>query len=399
MISVQEARQKVILHSTVLGNENKSVTESVGYTLANDIFSPLSLPSFRQSSMDGYAVNHLDILSKGVSLPVVSESKAGQKELQVLSPGTVARIFTGAPVPDGATAVVMQEHTRQDHGNIIIDEYPVDINKNVRQIGQQIKKGDVALSAGTRLTPGSIGFLLGLNIERVEVVKMPRVGLLVTGDELIKPGSELGFGEVFESNSAMLVAALHEEGISEVQVYYASDDLDSTVDALNKLSENNDVILASGGVSVGDYDFVGKALEQIGTETIFYKVRQKPGKPLLFAKKVDKHFFALPGNPASSLVCFYEYVVPALRKMSGRTDCFLRKLKLPSTHAYSFNGERDEFLKAIVTGDEVMPLDGQESFALRSFAIANALIYLPVTQPVVSKGDLVEVHLLPLKGM
>ncbi|MBE9464990.1 gephyrin-like molybdotransferase Glp [Dyadobacter subterraneus] len=396
MVTVAEAKRRITENTIALSTEVKTVQEASGYVLAKDVLATFSLPSFRQSSMDGYAVLHTDITNENISLPVVSESKAGGTSKLSLEPGTAIRIFTGAPVPAGATAVIMQERTSVENGVVMIKEFPVAENLNVRNVGQQIREGDIALSAASYLSAGAIGFLTGLNVQEVEVFRKPKIGILVTGDELVKTGEELGDGQVYESNSAMLVAALTKEGINDVEVFYAQDDLTSTINSLELLAIRNDVVIATGGVSVGDYDYVGKALESIEAETIFYKVRQKPGKPLLFAKTKGNHFYALPGNPASSLVCFYEYVLPALRLMSGRNDNFLPSFKLPISHAYSFNGERDEFLKASVSNAQVTSLEGQESFALRSFAVANALIYLPVTQQNVYAGDLVEVHLLPL---
>lgn len=395
MVTVNEAKQKIDSETVLNATETRPTAQATGFVLAADIAAPFSMPSFRQSSMDGYAILHSDISQKDVFLKITAESRAGQAEALSLISGQAIRIFTGAPVPDGATAVIMQEHTSLQNEQVIIHEFPVQPGKNVREIGKQIKQGAIALAKGTCLSPGSIGFLLGMNVQHVEVYRKPKTGLLVTGDELLKPGEPLVHGKVYESNSAMLVAALQQEGIFDIEIKYAKDDFQSTVEALEALAQTNDLVLATGGVSVGDYDFVEKALQEIGAETIFYKVRQKPGKPLLFAKRHEKRFFALPGNPASSLVCYYEYVLPAIRKMTGRTDLFLRKLKMPVRHAYAFDGERDEFLKAVVEEDYVIPLDGQESFALRSFAIANAIIYLPVTQNVVAEGDLVEVHLLP----
>jgi molybdopterin molybdotransferase len=396
MVTVAEAKAKIIANSSLLEVVQINVEDAVGYTLAKDVLAGMSLPPFRQSSMDGYAVRHTDITSNKVTLPVVAEARAGENVPQSLAAGTAIRIFTGAPVPEGASAVIMQEHTVAGGGQVVIQEFPVAANKNIRQVGQQIGEGDVALVAGTQLSPGSVGFLLGMNVQEVSVYRKPRVGILVTGDELVQPGNKLLPGQVYESNSAMLIAALRKEGIVDITLCFAGDEAEATSTALQTLSENNDVILASGGISVGDYDFVGKALEQVGVQTVFYKVKQKPGKPLLFGRRNDTLFFALPGNPASSLVCFYEYVYPALRRISGHSDCFLRKLRLPSTRAYRFDGERDEFLKATAGETDVTPLHGQESFALRSFACANALIYLPSDQQVVEQGDLVEVHLLPM---
>lgn len=395
MVTVNEAKQKIIINAGLLSVETRDLAEASGYILAEDILAPISLPSFRQSSMDGYAIIHSDVTEEGSSLQITAESRAGQSEIPVLISKTAVRIFTGAPVPDEATAVVMQEHTEVRDGDLIVYEFPVLEGKNIRRVGQQISEGAVALKKGTYLSPGSIGFLQGMNVSQAKVFRKPKVGLLITGDELLKVGDEPVSGKIYESNSAMLVAALAAEGIFEVEIGFSKDDLSSTIIALEKLIANNDIIIASGGVSVGDYDFVGEALHSVEAETVFYKVRQKPGKPLLFAKTGEKLFFALPGNPASSLVCYYEYVLPALRKITGWDHPFLKALKMPIRSAYSFDGERDEFLKAMVEGEEVVPLDGQESFALRSFAIANALIYLPVTQNKVEAGDLVEVHLLP----
>jgi molybdopterin molybdotransferase len=396
MVTVNEAKHQIVANTELLTCEVRTSSDSHNYVLAEDVIAPFSMPSFRQSSMDGYAVHHSDITVSGVLLEVISESKAGNGMMQELPKGAAMRIFTGAPVPDGATAVIMQERTTRTNDLVSIEDFPVAAGKNIRDIGQQIREGSVALPQNTFLTAGSMGFLAGLNISDVKVYKKPKVGLLVTGDELVRNGKSVEHGQVFESNSSMLRAALRTEGVNDIEVMYAKDDLQATINALSQLAERNDLVLTSGGISVGNYDFVGKALLAMGSETIFYKVKQKPGKPLLFAKKGKKLFFALPGNPASSLVCYYEYVLPAIRKMSGRKDYFLRSLSLPIEKAYSFDGERDEFLKAMANDNSVTPLDGQESFALRSFAVANAIIYLPADQNKVEAGDLVEVHLLPM---
>ncbi|MCE7041304.1 gephyrin-like molybdotransferase Glp [Dyadobacter sp. CY312] len=395
MVTVNEAKQKIIANTEVLTSMSMKPSESLNYVLFQDVRASISLPSFRQSSMDGYAVHDSDITARGTVLEILAEAKAGEGTMQVLPPGAAMRIFTGAPVPEGATAVIMQERTTRTGSFVTIEDFPVTPGRNIRSIGQQIMKGSIALPQNILLTAGAIGFLSGLNVEEVSVYRKPKIGLLVTGDELVQNGSSIRHGQVYESNSLMLRAALQQEGVTDVEVLYAKDDLRATIDALDELAGRNDIVLASGGISVGDYDFVGEALQSIRAETIFYKVRQKPGKPLLFARRKQTLFFALPGNPASSLVCYYEYVLPAIRKMSGRSDYFLRSVSMPIERGYSFDGERDEFLKATANQDVVIPLDGQESFALRSFAIANAIIYLTVNQNKVEAGDHVEVHLLP----
>lgn len=396
MITVHEAKRKILAHSDPLDSESRKLGDSLGFVLSDDLPATISMPAFRQSSMDGYAIRAADVKEMGTELTMVGEAKAGQNVEYFLEEGTAIRIFTGAMVPNGATAVVMQEHVTRNGDGVKILEFPVKEGKNIREVGQLIKEGQIALTAQTVLGPGALGFLAGQNIAEVPVFKRPKVGILVTGDELGRLGDSLELGQVYESNSYMLKAALKQEGVENVEVLYAGDELNATINALQNLARSCDVILASGGISVGDYDFVGKALNDIGAETIFYKVKQKPGKPLMFAKNDQVMFFALPGNPASSLVCYYEYVLPALRKMSGRKDCFLPSIQLPISKSYRFDGERDEFLKAIATFDGVIPLDGQESFAIRSFAIANAIIYLPLSQNQVEAGDMVEVHLLPM---
>lgn len=395
MVSVNEAKDKIIAYSATLPVESRELSLSVNYVIAEDIPAPISLPSFRQSSMDGYALHHEDITATDIVLRIAAEAKAGENTVQFVERGNAVRIFTGAPVPEGATAVVMQEHASREGDTVFIREFPVSEGKNIRNIGQQIRRGDVALPAGTLLSAGGVGFLAGLNINEVKVYRRPKIGLLLTGDELVEAGSEIRHGQIYESNSVMLRAALEREGITDITILHAEDNLQATKEALDILYRNNDVVLASGGISVGDYDFVGTALAELGTETIFYKVKQKPGKPLLFGKKEQKLFFALPGNPASSLVCYYEYVLPAIRSLCGRKDCFLKAIQMPIARDYSFTGERDEFLKAMVTESGVLPLDGQESFAIRSFALADAIIYLPSEQRDVKSGDLVEVHLIP----
>lgn len=395
MITVQEAKHQVVTNAFPLPVAHRPLEHSHGYVLAQDLFAPLSLPSFRQSSMDGYAIHHNDVTEPGTPLRAVGEIKAGAATPSALQRGTTHRIFTGAPVPEGATAVVMQEKTAHDGHQITFFEFPVKDGQNIRKIGQQIQAGDLALPAGTLLTPGAIGFLAGLNILTLPVFRKPRVGILITGDELVKPGEKPLHGQVYESNSHLLNAALQAEGITEITTHFVPDDARLTQEAIAKLKSENDVVIASGGISVGDFDFVGKAMQEEQVETLFYKVRQRPGKPLFFGRTDTTLFFGLPGNPAASLVCFYEYVLPALRKLAGRSEAFLPTLTLPITRDYTFVGERDEFVKASATTHSVTPLEGQESFILRSFALTNALIFLPLNRNNVKAGELVEVHLLP----
>ena len=329
MVTVNEAKEKIIANTSLLPIEKRSTEASAGYVLAGDILSPMPLPSFRQSSMDGYAIIHSDVTGKGISLKIADEAKAGLTITQTLTVGNAIRIFTGAPVPDGATAVIMQENTVVENGHVVINEYPVAEGKNVRNIGQQVEKGGIGLVKGTFLTPGSVGFLLGMNVPEVEVYRKPKIGLLVTGDELLKQDEPLSHGKIYESNSAMLISALSQEGISGVDVLYAKDNLESTKAALAELAVKNDIVLATGGVSVGDYDFVGKALSGIQAETVFYKVRQKPGKPLLFAKTPKNSFLPCQGIRHPHLCVIMNMYSRLSESFTGDLIIFLRALKMP----------------------------------------------------------------------
>ncbi len=395
MIEVRKAKKLVVDNTHKLERVVVELHSALGIVLAEDIIATIPLPSFTQSSMDGYAIDHNDLIEENQVFQIQGESKAGSFGFLKLEKGKAIRIFTGAPVPEGATSIVIQEKVTRSDAEIQVQEFPVAEGKNIRQIGHQIQKGSVALAAGTLIGVGAIGFLGGFGIQKLPVFRKPKVAILVTGDELVAANQELAFGQIYESNSAMLQAALKQEGIDEIKIEFAKDELAAVESKLQELSEWADIVLSSGGISVGDYDYVGDALAAIGVEEIFYKIRQKPGKPLFFGRKDKKLFFALPGNPASSLVCFYEYVVLAIRKMCGRTDVNLITFHLPSNNSYSFSGERDEFLKAFVENGKVTLLYGQESFSLRSFAIANAIVYLPSIQKNVAINDLVEVHLLP----
>ncbi len=396
MILVNTAKELVENNVNKLDLIIVELSDACGMTLASDVVAPIAQPAFTQSSMDGYAIHHLDITALTVELRLQGESRAGTSDQLILNKGEAIRIFTGAPVPEGATAVIMQEHTTRVGDKVCIHEYPVPDGKNIRKIGQQIKEGEVALAKGSLIGPGAIGFLGGFGVQKVCVYRQPKVAILVTGDELVEAGDKPLYGQIFESNAATLRSALIKEGIQEVRIAWAKDEPSAVVSKLKELALWADVILTSGGISVGDYDFVEEALLAVGVENVFYKIRQKPGKPLFFGKRGPQLYFALPGNPASSLVCFYEYVLPALRGMAGREDINLLHFKLPSNNYYSFTGERDEFLKAFVENGSVTLLYGQESFALRSFAKANAIVYLPVSQQQVAVGDMVEVHLLPV---
>ncbi|WP_271783210.1 gephyrin-like molybdotransferase Glp [Aquimarina algiphila] len=380
----QDNIQKTTITSDIL------ISKSLGYVLAEDILSPIHMPPFRQSAMDGYALGSID----EKTFTLIGEVKAGDDTDPKLEQGEAIRIFTGAPVPSQAQAVIMQEKVTVQNNQVILSEHVVS-NANIRPFGEQIKKDDIALAKGTLMTAAAIGYLASLGITHIPVYQKPSIAIIATGNELIPPGQELKYGQIYESNSIMLSSALNKAGFTDISYYKIEDEYDLTLSILETVIDQYDVVLISGGISVGDYDFVGKALQALDVEEIFYKVKQKPGKPLYFAKKQNTTIFALPGNPASSLSCFYIYVLPSLLKIAGYENHNLTQSTAISASHYQKKGQRAEFLKALIDGNKVTILDGQASSMLRSFALANAIVYLPEKVTEVNIGDTVTVINLP----
>ena len=392
MISIKEAITSVKLNvNPLLKKTTKSVEKAGGYVLFEDIYSPINMPPFRQSAMDGYGLN----LHDNLSYSLIGEVKAGDGHQPVLKKREAVRIFTGAPVPDTANAIMMQEKVKTD-GDIITIEHQISMEHNIRPFGEQVKAGDIALKKGTKLTPAAIGYLISLGITSVSVFKKPNIAIVTTGNELIEAGQKLSYGKIYESNSKMLLSALYSLKFYDVTLHNVEDHYSKTVEKLNAVINENDLVLITGGISVGDYDFVGKALKELEVEELFYKVKQKPGKPLFYGKKGDTQIFALPGNPAAALSCFYVYVYIALQKMMNRDVLELPRIEAKSTSHFEKKGDRPQFLKAIYKNGKVEILEGQNSSMLQTFALSNALVYAPETITKIVEGDSVEVIQLPL---
>lgn len=393
MIKVEGARQLIFDRTEYLEKYRINLSKGITYCLAEDIFSPISMPPFRQSAMDGYALNLTESNTRSYSL--VGEIKAGDNYNPELKKGQAVRIFTGAPVPDSANAVVMQEKVNANGKTITIDS-PVAERDNIRPVGEQIQKGRLALEKGTQLNAAAIGYLASLGISEIEVYKKPRIAVVITGDELCKAGENLDYGKIYESNGIMLASALNGIHFTDVSTFRVADDYQSTYKLLDQAISEHDVVIITGGISVGDYDYVGSVLQDLSVEQIFYKVRQKPGKPLFFGKKGNTSIFALPGNPAAALSCFYVYVWPALQKMSGDPAIpHLVSTMVKSNSNYIKKGDRAQFLKAILNEKGVTILKSQGSAMLQTFALANVLVYLPEEQGDIHIGDTVQIIPLP----
>lgn len=392
MITVDEAL-KLVDNSIIPSNKKVvlPVLESLNYVLYEDVYSPINMPPFRQSAMDGYAVNIHD----NNEYQVIDEVKAGDGHNPALKPGEAVRIFTGAAIPDTSNAVVIQENVKRTD-DIIEVENSVSINDNIRPLGEQVKKGAVALKKGLKLNSAALGFLTSLGIIEVTVFKKPSIAIIVTGNELVKAGNTLPFGKIYESNSGMLLNAISNLGFNNISLHKVEDNYAKTISQLDELITNNDIVVITGGISVGDYDYVGKALLELDVNQIFYKVKQKPGKPLFFGKKSNTIIFALPGNPAAALSCTYLYVNSALQKMSGNLNYSLVKIKAKSTVSYKKVGVRAQFLKAIYQNNKATILEGQSSAMLQTFALANALVYVPEDLYEINVNDEIEVICLPI---
>jgi molybdopterin molybdotransferase len=288
----------------------------------------------------------------------------------------------------------MQEKTVRREQQLTV-ETSIKQGQNIRSVGSQVQKGDVPLEKGQVLQASGLAFLQSLGIKEVEVVRSPNVTLILTGNELIAPTEPLSRGKIYESNSILLSSALSQQGIETQLISFAEDSLKATIDSLKSAFEKADVVLVSGGISVGDYDFVKQALEELEVKEIFYKVRQRPGKPLYFGRKGSKYIFALPGNPASTLSCFYVYVLPLIARLKGSNSEGLIRISIPLAHDFNADEPRALFLKATVQNQTVSILDLQHSSTLVSFAKANALVYIPEQGIKLKKGALVETLLLP----
>ena len=389
MIQVSEALTIVAENSSKMPLQKIAVRKALGYVLAETVYSPIAMPPFRQSAMDGYAFIH----SRKHQYDVVSSSQAGDHFNIKLKENEAIRIFTGAFVPDDADTVVMQEHVMANENSILIAKMPEQF-ANVRAKGEQIEKNGIVFEANTLITPAAIGFLACLGITEITVYKKPKVAILVTGNELVKPGKKLPKGKIYESNSVMLEAALETIGIKKTKVFKVKDNLKATKKVLKSILAKYDVVLVSGGISVGDYDFVKEALVKNGVEELFYKINQKPGKPMFFGSKKETLVFALPGNPASSLTNFYVYVYPAIRNRMGFSDIHLPKLVRKLNAGISNNSGKTLFLKALYDETHVTVLDGQSSAMLNTFAIANCLLIVPNDVENLKKEQLVT--LLPI---
>lgn len=379
-----------------LGEEEVHLTEAAGRHVARAVVARADAPPFDNSAMDGYAVRAADVASAGqgtpVRLPLRGESRAGGQPAGPLEPGTACRVFTGAPMPAGADAVVIQEDTER-HGDEVEIREASPTGRHVRAQGSDVRHGARLLQAGDRIWPGEIGLLASQNIARVHVFRRPEVAILSTGDELRMLGDDLEPGTIINSNVYVLSEMLRALGAIPVALPAAPDTLPGIEASLRKALEA-DVVITTGGVSVGAYDFVQEAFKNVGIEPGFWKVRVKPGKPFAFARYGDKPVLGVPGNPISAMIAFEVLIAPCLRKMLGDPQPHPQPVVARLREPYRRRPGRVEIARAVATreGDELIVTlhDLQGSGSLPSFVGVNALVVLPADKAELRAGDKVE---------
>ncbi len=393
MISVAAAKKIIQEVSIPLQPKEVALQGAAGMALAADIYSTIDIPAFNQSSVDGYAFS-FEGWQQNPLLKIDGEMAAGDASTNTLLPQHAIRIFTGAAVPDGADSIVMQEKILIENGILRIGDINLKKGANLRPKGSEITAGELALEKGTILSPAAIGYLAGFGIDKLLVFPKPAISIIVTGKELQQPGVPLANGQVYESNSYTLSAALQQLGINNVKIYRADDDLAILTAILQDALLQSDVVLLTGGISVGDYDFVLQAATNCGITKRFHRIKQRPGKPMYFGTKNNQLVFGLPGNPSSVLTCFYEYVIPALKQLSC-TKKGIETQVVPLCKSVSNPAGLSFFLNGMFDVKTATALGAQESYRLSSFAKANCLIMIDEAIETLAEGNLVEIHLLP----
>lgn len=410
MISVEDAREKILEHFVTLDSKSVHILDSMGLVVSESIKSPLNIPPFNNSAMDGYAVISEDTKLASsdhvVNLKILETIKAGSVPSEKVIKGTASRIMTGAPIPEGADSIVPFEDTTELDWNINSDKsfvgikYPGNVGANFRESGKDLSIGDVVVENFSILTPSLIGLLASVGLEQVKVIRPPVVSILSTGDELVEPGLSIEPGQIFDSNTYSIYSSVLQLGAIPKIIGIARDNRQSVIDMIEK-SLNSDFVISSAGVSKGDYDVVKDVMGEMGNLN-FWSVNMRPAKPLAFGKlKTHKSFvpiIGLPGNPVSSLVAFEQFCRPAIRKMMGKTINDRKIIRAKLVDSIENYDSRRVYARVIIeskNGVNVATTTGdQGSNILTSMAKANGLAICPENIERVLPGEEVDVILL-----
>ena len=400
MIAVEEAQRRVLEETPLLGTETVLLGEALGRILREDVRAPRDIPSSENSAMDGYAVISDDLVQASATSPlrlrVIEDVPAGRIAERRVERGTAIRIMTGALVPGGADCVVPVEQT--DGGSAVVDvTAPVPKGANVRARGEDMRAGEVILRAGSRLGPGELGVLASVQKGSAVVGRRPEIAILSTGDEIVPIDGAWAPGKVVNSNAWSLAALARSAGALPREMGIVPDTLDATKQAIRS-AEASDFILSSGGVSVGAYDFVKDALDELGAETKFWQVAMKPGKPLVLARLGDRLYFGLPGNPVSCMVSFLLFIVPAIRKAMGESGTLTPPVIRATLAApLRSRGDRRQYFRARAVAREgaivAIPTTGQGSGQSTGMVGANAFAVVEAGTKEVAAGEAVDIVL------
>jgi molybdopterin molybdotransferase len=393
LLSVEDALARVLANATPLPAEAVPVADAAGLVLAADLKARRTQPPADVSAMDGYAVRGADVAQAPVTLMVAGEVAAGRPFDRSVGAGEAARIFTGGVLPEGTDTVVIQEHTTREGERVTVNK-PAAAGKNVRLKGLDFAAGDVLLAAGHRLTDRDLSLAAAMNYPTVPVHRRPKVAIFATGDELVPPGTEPGPGQIVYSNGFSLMALMRAEGAQVIDLGIVADRLDDTVAAVRKAQTAGvDILVTTGGASVGDYDLVQKAFAAEGMDLAFWKIAMRPGRPLMNGRLGGIHVLGLPGNPVSAYVCAFLFLVPLIRRLMGHTDLALESESAILGEDLPANDERADYLRASVSTDAqgrfvVTAFRQQDSSMLTPLANGNCLLIRAPFAPAAKAGEL-----------
>lgn len=395
LITPNKALRVVLECVRPLGTTHKPLHEALGFCLAEDVLADRDMPPVDCSIMDGYAVRSADVVKCPCTLRLIGEVAAGSAARPRVRPGTCVRILTGANIPPGADAVVMVEQTDESDG-LVTFQTKVPAGSNIRRRGEEAKKGAVLLNKRTLLGPLQIGLCAAVGKAEPKVYRHPDVAVLCTGEELRPVGARVRAHELRNSNGPALLAALRSHGYTKIGFEVVPDDLGALALKVKQVLTEYDVLVLTGGVSVGKYDFVPEVVARVGATIRFHGLAMKPGKPILYATlPANRHIFGLPGNPLSAMTSFYEFVLPALRRMSGMPVKEYRPtMRLPLNRALRTKGERAKFVLAQLVwrkkGPSVRPIKSHGSADLVAGAQADGVIVVPASVQELPAGSHVE---------
>jgi molybdopterin molybdotransferase len=394
VIPVEEARARILAEIRAVGVEEIGLLEAQGRVLAENVRARLTQPPSALSAMDGYAVRAADAANVPVTLKIVGAVPAGSSYAEDLRTGEAVRIFTGAPLPNGADAIVIQEDTDAAGGNVTVKE-AAQLGRHIRIAGLDFKAGDVGIKAGHRLSARDVGLAAAMNVPWVRVYRRPRIAILATGDEIARPGDPVGPNQIVSSNSYALAAAVRALGAEPLVLGIARDTIEDTI-AKVEGARGADLLVTTGGASVGDHDLVQKALATRGLAVDFWKIAMRPGKPLMWGRLDDLPVLGLPGNPVSTMVCALVFLKPAIEALSGLDPEAVQLVDARLGRDLAKNDQRQDYLRSRLTrgADGVpvaMPFAKQDSSMMSLLAQSDGLVVRPPHDPARSVGDLVSV--------